>query len=203
MGLSLLHFVRSFQNAQYYVGAVPGMVILAGYALDQIQHRYRRPSSQWLGIVIPNLLLLSMVITNLYLQDNYLLAGRSYGSWMQGGFQGPAVNHCQGSPRLIEHLNRHLQDQPDHPIFVFVDCLGAWKYAETHGSIKTQFEWRELRTVAPLPPHAWVVVAATYDYSAFSVGNQKHRAMLKHNQLKNCEQAFDLRGIATVYQCSS
>lgn len=111
------------QNANYYVQLlIPAITIaaipLARWLRSEIAWRRLLVAFAWLAIVGFQLWL------DVHLAPDYLQAGRRLGAVAQGQMAGPATNHCQGTPVLIETLNRLRQEgERFDTVGVFETCL--------------------------------------------------------------------------------
>jgi 4-amino-4-deoxy-L-arabinose transferase-like glycosyltransferase len=113
------------QNANYYLPLLLPAVTLAAIPLARglrSPFAWRRVAVAfgWLAIVGWQL----WIDTNL--APDYLQAGRRLGPEAQGQMSGPATNHCQGTPVMIETLNRLRQSgEPFEAVGVFETCLAV------------------------------------------------------------------------------
>ena len=79
---------KNFQNAHYYIGAAGPVFLLLGLAAS-------RQSRTLLAAVVAICISLAL---SWRVRPDFLQLGSEWGAVMQGEFNGPAVNHCQGAP---------------------------------------------------------------------------------------------------------
>ena len=126
------------QNAGYYLPLLIPAVTLAALALDRglrSPKPWRRTvvAAGWLAIVGYQLWL------DVGLAPDYLQAGRRLGIEAQGKMAGPATNHCQGTPVLIDRLNQlRARGEAFDVARVFDACMKVMLHDEAHGPAQRQ-----------------------------------------------------------------
>ncbi len=133
-----LVFVDVKQNVNYFLPLLLPVVTIAALALAYC-FRVRHP----LGRVVGSLGWLGIVLYQIWLGTNlspdFIQAGRRLGPEAQGKMDGPAVNQCQGTPRLIERLNQlHRSGHAFDTVWVFVACFGNVRHDAAYGPIRPQ-----------------------------------------------------------------
>lgn len=130
---ALVHYYRQNQNAHYYVGTIGPALILGGFLWQKIlgseAARARRA-----GYALAAMVMIYLVATDRYLQADFLQSGREYGPAFQGEFNGPAVNHCQGGPRLIDYLKALPDAGSIRVVFIYAECQEQIEAACRFGS---------------------------------------------------------------------
>ncbi len=147
------------QNGNYYLPLLLPAMTLAAIALARGLHASRAwcrasVAAAWLAIVG------YQVHLDVGLAPDYLQAGRRLGPTMQGKMAGPAINHCQGTPILIDTLNRlRASGESFEVVGVLETCLPVMQLDVAHGPIAPD-GYRFVRYNARLPPrgpHVFVV----------------------------------------------
>ena len=129
-------FVWKFkQNPNYFLPLVLPSITLAAIPLARLlgspRHWLRLTGSLgWLA------LLLYQIWIGAALAPDYLQAGRRLGPSVQGTMDGPAVNHCQGTPLLIDRLNTLRQHERFERVYVFETCLSVIAHDSRLGPVR-------------------------------------------------------------------
>jgi len=196
--LSLLPMVplalKPFQNAHYYVGAVPAFVICAALAFEHWLAGSRKGVELALSCAGVGALA-AQIALSIWLAPDFLQAGRQFGPRFQGQFMGPAVNHCQGGPLAIEAVNELTAKNPA-PVYHLSACVDSLKMDMKEGPVHAKVPIREYPDKGRPPVPHYVLVSSMYDYrSERELAEQR-----KRNPMKGCPEIK--RGVGfKVYSC--
>jgi 4-amino-4-deoxy-L-arabinose transferase-like glycosyltransferase len=192
--------LKPFQNAHYYVGSVPALLVGAALAfdrgLDRIAPKRKLASAYW---ALSLLALASQLGLSIWLSPDFLQAGRQYGPLFQGQFMGPAVNHCQGGPFAIAAANELVETSGIRDVYYLSNCVKVLEQDAKDGPIHPKVPIREYPKKRPSGPH-FVVVASIYDYDSTSAADRKNDQTRKRGALAGCTERTRPVG-STIYFC--
>lgn len=185
---------KPFQNAHYYVGAVPAFVVCSALAFDHWLTGARKgaETALWCGGLLT---LAAQLGLSIWLAPDFLQAGRQFGPAFEGQFMGPAVNHCQGGPLAIEAVNELTQESPA-PVYHLTACIDALKMDMREGPIRAKVPIRVYPDKGRPPLPHYVLVSSMYDYrTEHELAEQRRR-----NPMKGCPEVRRGPGFK-VYSC--
>jgi hypothetical protein len=191
---------KGFQNANYYVPLIAPLTIW--FALEaQRWLQSDRPAVRNAAAALLGAGLVAQVALVLWLAPDYLQAGRQFGRSFQGEFMGPAVNHDQGAPRLIEELNKRPAPGNPRVVYVLGKAIDLWNHAAAHGPVRAPIRFLPFFRVGRPPLPYDVVEAGSYDYDCSGVAECRAYDERRARALAGCQRygapSFDW----TIYRC--
>ncbi len=127
---------KQWLSVNYFLPVLLPAITLAAMALAHAQNS-RVTMQRLLGSLVWLAVVLHQVELARAIAPDYLQAGRWMGPAAQGVLDGPAVNHCQGAPRLIDRLNRMRgSDHRFDRVFVFETCLPVLRHDARLGPVR-------------------------------------------------------------------
>jgi hypothetical protein len=178
---------KGFQNAHYYVGAVPAVMILSAISLER-----------WLGssgdVVRRRALWLSAATVvaqfgmTVHLSPDYLLAGRQFGRFFYSQFAGPAVNHCQGLPFAVAEINRLTEREGGkRPAYILRSCLAVMQHALTYGPVAPSAPIRSYPATGAKTEH-YLAIPGSYDYDNIGAAEDAFYTSLRDRFTQGCRK---------------
>lgn len=149
VSLATLAFVvpfalKSFQSAYYYIFTVAPCLVLAGWFLHQ-SAPWKRGLTAWMFLAAT----IVQAGQSFAVAPDFLHAGAEYGAVFEGEFWGPAVNHCQGGPALLE---KAALVEASAPIYTLTDCAEILSFDAVHGPLRSRAHIADYPAVAPKGP---------------------------------------------------
>jgi hypothetical protein len=161
---------KNFQNAHYYIGAAGPAFLLLGLAAA------RQPRTLVAAVVA---ICISLSLS-WRVKPDFLQLGSEWGAAMQGEFNGPAVNHCQGAPLA----QRDVEALGLTQAYRIIEC-GHWPVPELPAN--------------PESPYA-LIVPAVVPFGAKSAAEAETRAAQVQEAIAKCDLLVRRRQYE-IYRC--
>lgn len=191
------------QNANYFLPVVVPAITLAvrplAAALTSRRAAVRAVAvTGWIGVVLYQLWL------SVGLAPDYLQAGRRLGPQTQAMMDGPAVNHCQGTPMLLERLNELRESEEFDKVYVFETCWVVVRHDIWYGSTAPEgYEVVEYDRAAPPERPFYFVVHDVIRYFRYGTRTHARKNRRLARRTVDCElvaQASPNR-LFDIYRC--
>ena len=177
---------KGWQNAQYYLVLVPGIMVLSALTLNRwlLSGRQQlRATAVWLMA----LALVSQMLLTIWLFPDYLLAGRQFGRFFYGQFPGPAINHCQGLPYAFKEARELQMQGGPKTTYLLNSCEWVARHNMEYGPVKPLGTFAMYPENRPSGAH-FVIIPTIYDYDADGV-DASHRFRKKRElATQNCQE---------------
>lgn len=192
---------KGFQNAHYYVVLIAPLTIW--FALEaRVWLEASRVAVRNAAAAILAAGLIAQVGLVIWLAPDFLQAGRQFGRSFQAEFAGPAVNHCQGAPRLIEELLKRPAPGAPRVVYVLGKCLDLWNHAAAHGPVPAAIRFQAFYGTGRPPLPYDVVESGSFDYDCSGVAECQRYDARKVRAIDHCSRygapSFDW----TIYRCT-
>jgi hypothetical protein len=178
---------KGFQNAHYYLGSVPAVMILSALAIERWLRR-RSALGRRLILALAALTATAQLGTAIWLSPDYLLAGRQFGKFFYSQFSGPVVNHCQGLPFALREMNR-LIGEPEAPkrAHLLRSCLGVMDHAIAHGPVVSLIPVTPYPTTGAKWEH-FLIIPGSFDYDNLGEAEQQRFTTMKETATADCNR---------------
>ena len=177
---------KNKQNPNYFLPLLLPAITIAALPLATVLQSpkpWRRAagSCAWLTLLVYQLWLCAA------LSPDYLQAGRRMGPSVQGLMAGPAVNHCQGTPLLIDRLNALRHTASFGTAYVLEACMPVIVRDATLGPVQpVGYSFVKYNPIARPPEAHLVVVHETLHYDAFATTDHTLRMRRLQRATRGC-----------------
>ena len=178
---------KGWQNAQYYLVVVPGIMVLSALTLNRWLLS-GKPQFRLTAVWLMALALGSQMLLTIWLFPDYLLAGRQFGRFFYGQFPGPAINHCQGLPYAFKET-RDLQTQGGPKVvYLLNSCEWVAQHNLEYGPVKPLGRFGMYPETRPRDAH-YLIIPMIYEYDADGVDADRRFRQRRLSAVQNCADA--------------